>query len=375
MSTTRVNGKDPFSGPGAVTGETGLMNFTPAPPLKTGALFTGVIVIAIAMIGVATAAWAAVSTTDSAVLQIGVGALSVAGSAVVAIPGARSFIEQQKMRRRWRGSDYTGARRASADSRNASLKAIGLGGFFLAVLVIVLFITINNGAVQETFFDVGLIVESFGQVLSAFGVNVIIAVAAEVLSLLFGLALALIRQSKGPGTGPLRFLVVTYIDVFRGLPGIIVIYLICFGLPLTGIPIISEQSLIVYAIIALTMTYSAYCAEQYRAGIEAVHQSQTSAALSLGLTQSATTRKVILPQMTRVIAAPMLSNFIGLQKDTALVYVVGIMEAFTQAKTFSATYYNLSAVTVVCLLFILITIPQTRLVDYILAKQDRKAKS
>ncbi|RGE20095.1 amino acid ABC transporter permease [Leucobacter sp. wl10] len=366
--------RDPFSAPGAVTGDTGLFEFTPAPPLKTSARLAGVVVMAIAMVFVATAAWAAVAATEVEWVKWMFTAAAVLGLASVVLPGVRAFGEHRTMRRSWQAGEYTASRRASANSRTLSLKAIGLGGFSLVVVTLVLFITVNNGAVRETFFDFGIIVQSFQRVLMAFGINVLIAVAAEALSLLFGLGLALIRQMKGPGTGPLRALAITYIDIFRGLPGIIVIYLVCFGLPLTGIPVISEQSLLTYAIIALTLTYSAYCAEQFRSGIEAVHRSQMAAALSLGLSSGAATRKVVLPQVARTIAAPMLSNFIGLQKDTALVYVVGIMEAFTQAKTFSVTYYNLSSVTVVCLLFILITIPQTRLVDYILAKQDRKAR-
>ncbi len=363
----------PFESPGAISGETGLVA-RPARPLPTAPRLAGVVIIAIALIVAVTLAWVAVSATGADWLKYSFMAASAAGLASVAVPGTRAASHDSRRRALWRSGDFTGARRAAADSRNSALRAIGLGGFSLVVVIMVLFVTVNDGAVQQTFFDVELIVKSFGSVLAAFGINVVIALAAEALSLLLGLALALIRQTRGPGTGPLRALVISYIDIFRGLPGIIVIYLVCFGLPLTGIPVISEQDLVVYAIIALTLTYSSYSAEQFRAGIEAVHRSQTAAALSLGLTQGSTTRKVILPQVARVIAAPMLSNFIGLQKDTALVYVVGIMEAFTQAKTFSVTYYNLSAVTVVCLLFILITIPQTRMVDYILAKQDRKAR-
>lgn len=374
MSSNRLVSQ-PFHSPGAAPDQTGRVGIQPARPLPTGPRLAGVIAIAIAMIVVVTAAWAAVSATDVAWVKIFFVSASVAGLAAVALPGARAFAHDVRRRSLWRERDFTGSRRSAADSRNSSLRAIGLGGFSLVIITMVLFLTVNDGAVQQTFFDLNLIMMSFGSVLAAFGINVVIALAAEALSLLIGLGLALIRQTKGPGTGPLRALVISYIDVFRGLPGIIVIYLVCFGLPLTGIPFLSEQDLIVYAILALTLTYSAYSAEQFRAGIEAVHPSQTAAALSLGLTPGATTRKVVLPQVARVIAAPMLSNFIGLQKDTALVYVVGIMEAFTQAKTFSVTYYNLSAVTVVCLLFILITIPQTRLVDLILAKQDRKARS
>jgi polar amino acid transport system permease protein len=318
--------------------------------------------------------YSSVAANGSSALSLVFAILGIGGTVVALVPAVRAVAERIRARRLWRAGSWVDARVAAAHSRDASLQSVGLGGFFLVVLGLGLFLSTNDAAVQSTFLDWSIMKDSFWDVTKALKVNIFIAVAAEFLSRVVGLLLALVRQMKGPAARPLRFLVVSYIDVFRGLPAIVVIYLICFGLPLTAIPGISQQSTTVYAVLALTLTYAAYQAELFRSGIEAVHPSQRSAALSLGLTPVATLRMVILPQVVRTIAAPMLSLFIGLQKDTALVYVVGIIDAFTQAKIYSANYFNLSSVTVVCLLFVLITIPQTRLVDLMLARRDRRMR-
>ena len=144
-----------------------------------------------------------------------------------------------------------------------------------------------------------------------------------------------------------------YIDAFRAVPAIIVIYLVGFGLPLAGVPVLSSLSPTWAAILALSLTYGAYVAEVYRAGIESIHWSQTAAARSLGPVLRQTMRYVVVPQAVRRVIPPLLNDFIGLQKDTALVTVIGTVDAFTQAKIFASNYFNLSAVTVVAALFVL----------------------
>ena len=146
------------------------------------------------------------------------------------------------------------------------------------------------------------------------------------------------------------------------------LYLIGFGLPLAGIPMFQGLPQAWYAIIALTLTYSAYVAEIYRAGIEAVHPSQVGASRSLGMSYGLTLRHVVLPQAVRTVVPPLLSAFIALQKDTALVSIIGAVDAFSQAKFFASSNFNLSSVAVVAALFVLITIPQARLVDWLLAR-------
>jgi len=278
----------------------------------------------------------------------------------------------RQSRQYWHAQRFTEARRMSARSRSAALSAIGVSLFLAPILLLLIFLTVNDGAVSNTFLRFSVISESFADVASAAWINVKIAIAAELLSLALGLTLAVGRSLPGKNFFLVRLLCIAYIDMFRCLPAIVVVYLICFGLPLTETPFIGDASSITYAIVALTLTFAAYQAEIFRAGIESVHASQIAAARSLGLSPYATFRHVILPQALRRMAPPLLSIFVALQKDTALVNIVGIIDAFAQAKIYAANLFNLSAITVVCILFILITIPQTRFVDYLIAKDARK---
>jgi polar amino acid transport system permease protein len=163
--------------------------------------------------------------------------------------------------------------------------------------------------------------------------------------------------------------------VFRGLPAIINIYLIGFGIPLTGLPILKDLSQESFAILALTLTYGAYVAEVYRSGIESIHWSQTAAARSLGLSYMQTMRYVIVPQAVRRIIPPLLNDFIGLQKDTALVNVIGTIDAFNQAKIIASNHFNLSPVMTVAILFVVVTIPQARLVDRMVERDQRRMRA
>ena len=202
--------------------------------------------------------------------------------------------------------------------------------------------------------------------------NVWIALAAESLILVVALSLALIRLMPGKAMAPLRRLAIAYIDVFRAIPLIIVLYLVAFGIPIAEIPVLSDLPTPWLIVIGLTVTTSAYVAEVFRSGIESVHWSQTAAAKSLGFNANQTWIYVIVPQALRRVVPTLLSYFIGLQKDTALVLVVGAIDAFGQAKIYAGNYYNLSSVTFVAILFIAVTIPQTRLVDFLLAREARK---
>lgn len=271
-----------------------------------------------------------------------------------------------------RSGDIVAARHSAARSRHHALRTMGYSGFFMIIAAVVLLICADDFAVQETFFRWDLIQMSAGDIAKAFGINVLIACSAQILSMIFGLLLAIGRSLPGDSFRPLRILAVMYIDGFRSLPAIVVIYLICLGLPLSGVPVISEASPIAYAIVALSMTFSAYNAELFRSGMDSIHHSQISAAYSLGLSPASVYRLVVLPQVARRLAPAMLGAFVMLQKDTALVNIVGIVDAFQQSKIYSGNYYNLSSIVVVCVLFIVCTIPQTRFVDYQLAKAQRR---
>jgi polar amino acid transport system permease protein len=203
---------------------------------------------------------------------------------------------------------------------------------------------------------------------------------AEIFVLIFGLLIAVARMMPGEAGRPVRALAVFYCDVFRGLPSVVTLYLVGFGLPLSGfipndIPGIGRIPLTWWAILALTLTYSAYVAEVYRAGIDSIHRSQVAAARSLGLSYFQTLRYVVVPQAVRRIMAPLLNDFIGLQKDTALVQVIGVVDAFNQSRIIASNAFNLSAVTIVAILFVLITIPQARFVDYLIDRDNARIRA
>jgi polar amino acid transport system permease protein len=222
--------------------------------------------------------------------------------------------------------------------------------------------------IAETFFNWGLIQESFPLVLRGFGRNVALFMVAEVCVLVWALALALMRGAPGRLGAPLRWFAVAYVDVFRGLPALVVILLVAFGLPLVGL----RWPLFSLAVLALTLVYGAYVAEVYRAGIESVHHSQTAAARSLGLSGGKTMRFVVLPQAVRRVIPPLLNDFIGLQKDTALVGAIGLQEGLRAAQIFSGQRFNASPYIGVGLCFLLITIPLARFTDRLLLRQQRR---
>ncbi|URM90468.1 amino acid ABC transporter permease [Streptomyces sp. MRC013] len=303
------------------------------------------------------------------------GAAAVAAAVLVLLgPAVRAVRSARAAAADWGGGRHADARRAASEAREDAWTALGWCLAALVLLGSVWFLCSNDRAVQHTFFDGRVIGLSFREIASAFGTNLFIAVVAQVLILAWGLALALARMAPGRAGRPLRLLATAYIDAFRAVPAIIVIYLIGFGLPLTEVPFLSSLGPVWFAILALTLTYGAYVAEVFRAGIESVDPGQTAAARSLGLSRGATLRHVVLPQATRRVVPPLLNDFISLQKDTALVNVIGTIDAFNQSKIYASNHFNLSSVTVVAALFVLITIPQARLVDRLVARGRRRGK-
>jgi polar amino acid transport system permease protein len=206
----------------------------------------------------------------------------------------------------------------------------------------------------------------------AIWLNIRMFLAAEVLILILALVVALIRQSAGPALFPLRVLAMIYVDFFRGVPLLLVVYAVGFGVPALRLSGISGQSYAVYGVVALTLCYSAYVSEVYRAGLNSVHQSQVAAARSLGLSQPTALRYVILPQAVRNIVPPLLNDFISLQKDTALVGVLGAIEANQAAQIYGSTVFNYSSLTVAAILFLILTIPLARFTDRLIARDRRR---
>ncbi len=226
--------------------------------------------------------------------------------------------------------------------------------------------------VQQRFLDGGNFVESAPGIVARFEVNVRLFLIAEVLILAFGLVLAVLRGLPGPVLYPVRLLATVWVDLFRALPGVLVIYVLGFGIPGLRIPGVPNDPFL-WGVVGLTLVYSAYVSEVYRAGIESVHPSQAAAARSLGLTQTQALRFVVLPQAVRRVIPPLLNDFIGLQKDTVLVSFIGVVEIFRQSQIRSSATFNFTPYLVTALVFLVITIPLARVTDWLIARErDRR---
>jgi polar amino acid transport system permease protein len=208
--------------------------------------------------------------------------------------------------------------------------------------------------------------------LKGFWINVQVFLIAEVIVLVWALIVAVMRLLPGPACRPIRFLATVYVDVFRGVPSLLVIYIVGIGLAQANVPILGEFSDIQYAIIALSLTYGAYVSEVYRAGIESIHPSQAAAARSLGLSHLQTLRHVVVPQAVRRVIPPLLNDFIGLQKDTALISVLGVLDVVNRARFINNSKGTLAAYSMAALLFLLVTIPFTRWLDGLIRRQQAK---
>ncbi len=272
-----------------------------------------------------------------------------------------------------RGSKMLGSRAVLVSSTSTVL--------FFAVIAVVIVLAPGSEIVAEFFFSPFHLWQSIvgtagtPSVVGAFLLNVEIFAISEVLILILALVIAVVRQIPGPVFFPFRMVAVGYTDLFRGVPLILVLYMIGFGVPGLGLGFVSYLSDVTYGIIALVLVYSAYVAEVYRAGIESVHESQNAAARSLGLTRWQSMRFVILPQAVRRVIPPLLNDFIGLQKDTALVSVLGSIEAARAAQIYSASQFNYASYVVAALLFVLITIPLARFTDRLIARDRRRREA
>ena len=242
---------------------------------------------------------------------------------------------------------------------------------FVGIIVALIVTSAGWPAVKQAFFNRQVFDESWREIAHAFLLNIRIFLIAEVFILIFALFIAILRGLPGPVFFPIRALAVIYTDLFRGVPTILVIYILGFGAPalqLSGVPV----SPLFWGIAALVLVYSAYVAEVYRAGIESVHSSQEAAARSLGLSRLKTLRFVIVPQAVRRVIPPLLNDFIGLTKDTALVALIGPVEAFRQSQIDVAATFNYTPYVCTAILFILLTIPLARLTDWLIARQRKR---
>jgi polar amino acid transport system permease protein len=229
--------------------------------------------------------------------------------------------------------------------------------------------------VLHAFFNLHSFTLAMPDVWAGFQVNLKMMVIAEALVLVLALAIAIVRGLPGRGARPLRALAIIYTDFFRGTPIIIVAFFIGFGVPGLQLGYISSRSFTTYGIITLTLVYTAYVTEVYRAGIESVHASQRAAARSLGLSYWQTMRYVIIPQAVRRVIPPLLNDFVGLQKDTAIVSVIGVAEAASLSQQFSTQNGDFPSYLVAAVFFILITIPLARFTDHLVQERERKERA
>jgi polar amino acid transport system permease protein len=244
----------------------------------------------------------------------------------------------------------------------------------------------------QAFFSPANFRESLPDVWSGFQINIRIMIIAEILVLIIALLLAVVRGLPGPAAAPLRGLAVAYTDFFRGTPLVIVALLIAVGVPTLGINFpghhtldlgiwkisiepLSKESYSFYGIWALVIVYTAYVTEVYRAGIESVHESQRMAARSLGLSYLQSMRYVVVPQAVRRVIPPLLNDFIGLQKDTALVGTLGAVEAFQQSQIDTNATFNFTAYLCAAALFVAFTIPLARFTDWLIARDRRQRQA
>ena len=263
-------------------------------------------------------------------------------------PGADRRAEREAARRRR-------TRRGQAIAAISTV--VVLGG--LAVLILT---SPGWPEVRDTFFNWEVFKESFPDVLDGFWLDVRLFLIVEVAVLALGLVVALVRTLGIPALFPLRILATVYTDVFRGIPTILLVYLIGFGIPalqLSGLP--TEP--VVLGGIALTLSYGAYVAEVFRAGLQSVHWGQRDAALAIGLTEAQAQRHVILPQAVRRVGPPLLNDFIALQKDVALISIIGPQEAFRIAQIQSASDFNYTPLIAAALLYLCVTVPLARVLD------------
>ena len=258
--------------------------------------------------------------------------------------------------------------------RRRSILVATLSTIFV-ILAIVVFVPMTPGweKVQKSFFNGVVLSKTFPKLLDAFTVNVMIFAWSAPAIAVLGLMIALARDAKSPALFPLRIFGAAFTDIFRGVPVILTVYLIGFGIPGLGLPR-PWNSPFIWGSLALILTYSAYVAEIFRAGIDSVHPSQRSAALSLGLSERQVMRDVILPQAIRNVVPSQMNMLIALQKDVSLLSFIGPVEIFRQAGVYKSLFANFTPYVGAAIIFLIVTIPATRYADYLMARQMRERR-
>jgi len=226
--------------------------------------------------------------------------------------------------------------------------------------------------IKAQFFDLEAMIAVFPDVLGGFGINMAVWAIALVVIAIWALVIAILRDLQGAWFAPLRVFAVVYIDLLRGLPSLLLVLLFGFGVPALGIPGLPRSSLF-WGAAAMILSYSAYAAEVYRSGMDSVHDGQRAAAKALGLSQGQTLRYAILPQAIRNVIPSLLNLAVALQKDVALLSVLGVRDAVREAQIFTARTFNYSSLVAAALLFLVATVPMARLTDYV-TRKDRERR-
>ncbi|WP_424978741.1 amino acid ABC transporter permease [Labedella gwakjiensis] len=272
----------------------------------------------------------------------------------------------------WSPSDLELERRAfrARASRRSVLLALLSTVVFAALVAAFVIGTPGWRSVQQTFFDPEVLVSAWPRVIEGLWLNIRVLVVASIGVAVVGTLLASVRTLRGPLFFPLRFLAAAYTDVFRGMPLLIVLYLVGFGIP--GLDLFPRMPMEFWGTVALVLTYSAYVSEVLRAGIEAVHPSQRLAARGLGLGYVASLRLVILPQALRKVTPALMNDFVSMQKDVGLISVLGAVDAVRAAQIETSASYNFTPYVLAGLLFVALAFPTIRLTDWVTARQRRR---
>jgi polar amino acid transport system permease protein len=306
---------------------------------------------------------------------------AIAGIGIVVLVGCGVLAVAQSLKARGlaRAGERVAARAAAARAKDWAWYVGGIGLTFLAIAFFGVFLGTKDGAVRHQYLNWDAIDEFLPKLWKGFWLNIKVFMIAEVLVLVWGFIVALARIFPGKPGAPVRFLAIAYIDLFRGFPAIITIYLVVLGMGAADLPPYSAldrpDKLFWLSVTALVLVYGAYVAEVYRAGLESIHWSQTAAARSLGLSYAQTVRFVITPQAVRRIIPPLLNDFIGLQKDTALLSVIGVLEVLNRARTTSNRVFSLSPNLAAGVAFVLITIPLARFTDWLVARDQARMRA
>jgi polar amino acid transport system permease protein len=273
----------------------------------------------------------------------------------------------------WTPSDRELERRSLR--RKLRIRSVVIATVMTVVVFVVLTLVVTGSPgwprVKETFFNGFHAREALPDIWDAIWLNIKMFLIAEVFILIFAMLIAMARVSRSPWLVPVRITAIVYTDVIRGIPTILLVYLLAFGMPslqLQGLP----NSAFFWATVALIVSYSAYVAEVFRSGIESIHPSQWASAQALGLSRGQTLRDVVIPQAVRRVVPPLLNDFVSLQKDTALASAAGVFEAVFVARDYGNFNFNYTPLVVVACFFIVLTVPLARLTDWLTARYRRR---